>query len=324
VLQQAFAGSSNIQSGVVNFSLSVTPTGGSGLFSQPLSLTVNGPFQMLTPGSPPALDLTATATAFGQSWTVAVICTGHAGYVTLNGTSYALPGQATRAFRQALVHRDRELARHSRAHTSRAHQLARRNRAHTSRAHRHRRQGLKGSGMSGRGLDMLARLGIDPSAWLVSPTVVSTNATAGGVPSTEVQAGVNVATLAQQLYAALTARGGPRAGALPSNIPPAIASELSAIQATVQVYSGNADHTLRKLVINATVPVPSAMQAQLGGVTSVNIVLSLELNELNQPQVITAPTNVQPFKALRAKVSPLLMGVSAMLGGGRLSRLLGN
>ena len=178
--------------------------------------------------------------------------------------------------------------------------------------------------MSGRGLDMLARLGIDPSAWLVSPTVVSTNATAGGVPSTEVQAGVNVATLAQQLYAALTAHGGPRAGALPSNIPPAIASELSAIQATVQVYSGNADHTLRKLVINATVPVPSAMQAQLGGVTSVNIVLSLELNELNQPQVITAPTNVQPFKALRAKVSPLLMGVSAMLGGGRLSRLLGN
>jgi hypothetical protein len=170
---------------------------------------------------------------------------------------------------------------------------------------------------------MLARLGIDPSAWLVSPTVVSTNVTAGGVPSTEVQAGVNVATLAQQLYAALIAHGGHRAGALPSAIPPAIASELSAVQATVQVYSGNADHTLRKLAINATVPVPSAMQAQLGGVSSVNIALTLELNDLNQPQVITAPTNVQPFNALRARVSPLLMGVSAMLGGGRLSRLLG-
>jgi hypothetical protein len=309
VLAQTFSGSQDVRSGVLNLSLTVTPSGGSGPLSQPLTLTVNGPFQTNGPRQPPSLDLTANATAFGQSGSAGVISTGHAAYVTFEGSTYALPGRAMQKLRSALKHD---------AHISRAH--SRFMHAHSVHSHSTRAHGMSAGG----GLNMLTRLGINPSAWLVNPTVVSTNATAGGVSSTEVSAGVNVATLAQQLYGALMANGGRRGGGtLPASIPPAISSELAGVQATVQVYSGNADHILRKLVLDANVPVPTMLQPMLGGVTSASIVLSVELDNLNQPQAITAPTNVQPFRALRARVSPMLMGICRMLGGHEMSGLLG-
>ena len=51
VLQQTFTGTHTVTSGVVHASLTVTPSGGAGALSGPLSVSVDGPFQLGAPGS---------------------------------------------------------------------------------------------------------------------------------------------------------------------------------------------------------------------------------------------------------------------------------
>lgn len=285
VLQQTFTGSHTIQSGVLNLSLAVTPTG-SGNNGNPLELTVTGPFALSGTDRWPALDLTATASGFGQSGSLELISTGDAAYVTLGGVNYAVPAAALRQLRSALAH----------------HEAAARARRHRSAL----------ANASRGGSDMLARLGIHPLDWLTNPTVVATNASVGGVQTTEVQAGIDVPTLVRQLFGALASRA-PSSAGLPAGVPAALMGKLGAVHATVQVYTGNADRTLRELMVDVTAPLTGLPGAQGGSVTGVHVVLTLELTDLNQPQTITAPSDVQPFSALLTKLHSMLPGLGLLL-----------
>jgi hypothetical protein len=306
LLQQTFSGAHNIQSGVLNLSLAVTPTGGTA--TTPFQLTVNGPFELSGAGKWPALDLTATASGFGQTGSLGVISTGDAAYVTLGGVNYAVPARELRRFDHWIARAHRQLLAHART-------------AAVRHARRHGRDRTAAAHGSGNGGDLLSQLGINPLAWLVNPSVVSTNVSVGGVQTTEVQAGIDVATLAKQLYSGLLARGHGQTR-LPAGLPIGLLAGLGAVHATVQVYAGNADQTLRELVIDVTAPIPGMPGTQPGAISGVHVVLTIQLNDLNQPQTISAPANVQPFGALRMKLRSMLGGLGSLLGAGDLPKLL--
>ena len=111
---------------------------------------------------------------------------------------------------------------------------------------------------------------------------------------------------------------------LPPGIPAQILAMLATVDPTVDVYTGNSDQTLRRLTVDAVVPVDRALADRLGGITGVHIVLTLELDALNQPQAITAPSGAQPFSALEAKLRSILPGLGGMHGLPPLGPILGS
>lgn len=289
LLRQTFTGTHKIDSGVISLSLAVTPVGSS-VVSGPINLSISGPFQSLGAGKLPELDLTATVSALGQSGSLGVISTGTNGYLTLEGGNYAVP-PASYAKLAASVS-------HASSHTSR------------------------------RSGETLGKLGIHPLDWLVNPTVVASSAPIGGVQTTQVHTGVNVASLVREVYAAVLQRAGTLhlggTGRLPATIPASALSKLAAIHPTIDVWTGNSDHTLRKFVLKMSVPVSGALGTKLGGVTGAQITFTLQYSDVNQPQTITAPTNVQPYSAFQAKLKSLLSGIGSMLGMSSLSGALGS
>jgi hypothetical protein len=280
VLAQTFTGAHKIQSGVLDASLTVTPSG-SGILNTPLSLTIDGPFQANASGKRPAFDLTATISALGQSQAIGLLSTGSAAYVTFDGADYAIPAGALAHIRSAIAGR-------------RARRTLRLRRA------------------------SLAKLGLDPYSWLVDPTVVSTNASVDGVQTTDIHAAINLRAVARQLLGAISANastvGLPAGVKLPATLPARLLARLGAVHPTIDVFTGNADHTLHKFVLNAGVPLSGRISQMLGGLTGAQIALSVEIDQLNQPQTITAPSSAQPISALEAKVQPLLSSLGSMFG----------
>jgi hypothetical protein len=89
-LQQTFRGHHNVSSGVLGFSLTVSPSGSS-TSSSPLALSVSGPFQSRGAGRLPEADLTVGIPALGRGGKLRLVSTGTNAYVTLAGITYQLP-----------------------------------------------------------------------------------------------------------------------------------------------------------------------------------------------------------------------------------------
>ena len=90
LLKQTFSGSHTVKSGVLTFSLTLTPSGSSSL-SGPISLSLSGPFQSRGAGKPPESDFTVGLDALGRRGQLGLVSTSSRGYVTLDGTGYQLP-----------------------------------------------------------------------------------------------------------------------------------------------------------------------------------------------------------------------------------------
>src|SRR6202042_1304627 len=75
---------------------------------------------------------------------------------------------------------------------------------------------------------------------------------------------------------------------------------------------------LRKLSVNLNLPVSGQISTLLGGLSSAGIGLTLEYANLNQPQTVAPPTNVQPFSAFAPKLEGILRGIQSSLGAGAL------
>ena len=90
LLKQTFSGSHTVNSGTLNFALSVTPSGSSTL-NGPITFSFGGPFQTLGPGKLPKSNFSVSISALGKTGSLAILSTGTNGYVTLSGTSYQLP-----------------------------------------------------------------------------------------------------------------------------------------------------------------------------------------------------------------------------------------
>ena len=91
--------------------------------------------------------------------------------------------------------------------------------------------------------------------------------------------------------------------------------------ATVDVWTGTSDKTLRKLALNVTVPVTGRVSTLLGGLSSAGIGLSIQYSNLNQTQTIATPTNVQPYSQFTAKLQGIVSALSGGLGAGATGSL---
>jgi hypothetical protein len=276
LLRQTFSTGHPVRSGVLTISLSLTPSGSSTL-NGPIGFSISGPFQSRGTGKLPASNFTVAISALGRRGALGVVSTGTSGYVTLQGTAYQLPAADFQRLESGFA-------------------------------------GVGGSSQSGGGL---AALGINPLHWLTNPSVVGSN-TIGGTDASHIRAGVNVTALLQDLNTFL-AKAATSAGTskIPTSIPQATQQKIaSAIKnATVDIWTGKNDRILRKVSLSLKVPVNGRVSTIAGGMTSAGIGFSLQYANVNQPQTISAPTNVHPYSEFATRLRALLTGAQGSLGG---------
>jgi hypothetical protein len=283
LLKQTFSSGHTVKSGVLGFGLTMTPTGSSTL-TTPITLSLTGPFQSRGSGKLPSSDFTIGISALGKQGSFGVISTGTSGYVTLEGASYQLPQADFQRLEQSF----------SSVESS------------------------SGAGASSPGL---SELGINPLHWLTNPSIVGTE-TVSGTSTTHIRAGVDVSVLLSDLnkFLAKTAKTTSQTSGIPTSIPPATESKIAAAvkNATVDVWTGKSDQTLRKLAINLTLPVTGQASTLLGGLSSAGIELSLQYSKLGQTQSIPTPGNVQPYSGFTAKVRSIVQQLEGSLGAAGL------
>jgi hypothetical protein len=158
------------------------------------------------------------------------------------------------------------------------------------------------------------QLGIDPSTWL---TNVSNEGTTdvGGVTTIHIAGDADIGKIVSDFSKVAQSVPGATAqvptGAQLSQV------EKSVKTAHVDVYTGEDDHLLRKLSIALDFAPPAGSSS---GISSLKFDLSFELDNVNEPQTITAPSNAKPLSDLAGQFGGLLGGLS---GAGGTSSLPG-
>jgi hypothetical protein len=282
LLKQTFTGSHKVNSGVVQATLTLTPHNSS-LLSGDIVLSIDGPFQSEGSGKLPDSDFTLSAQADGETVSAQLISAGGNGYVELAGTAYSLPASTFKHLESSVTS-----------------------------------AGGVGTGSSSSAA--FKQLGINPLGWLSDATVAG-QAQLGGAETTHVHALVDPKPLLSDLSTLLgkAAKLGINSGGknVPSNIPAATQQQIAQVlgKPSLDVWTGTSDKTLRKLAIDASIAVPSSASKSLGGITSADVALTFQYQDLNQPQQIQAPANPQPFSALRSQlnslVNSLLQGITS-------------
>lgn len=275
LLRETFTGTHQIRSGKANVQLRVDLTGGTSIRG-PIQATISGPFQSAGSGQLPKFDLALDASAQGQGIRAGLTSTSDQLFVNFGGTSYEVPAQLVDRLKQSF---DRSQQQRSSQHAS------------------------------------FSALGLDPLSWLQDPTVVGTESV-GGVKTDHISAKVDVNALlndVDKLLARVSSGGipGVPGGRVPSSLPASARTQIEQAvkSATIDVWSGQSDHTLRKLTLAISVVPPR------GATRSVDVNLSIELSDLNQPQTIQAPANSRPLNELLGQLQGLLGGA---LGGSAL------
>ena len=278
LLKQTFASGKPVKSGVLGISFTLNPSGSS-TFTTPISFSINGPFQSRGTGQLPQSNFTIAISALGRKGQLGIVSTGTSGYVTLSGAAYQLPSADFQRLES----------------------------------------GFSSVGGSSQGGGGLSGLGINPQHWLTNASVVGSD-TIGGTDTTHIRAGVNVTALLQDLNTLLGKASSTAGTKLPSSIPPATRQKVAAAikHATVDVWTGKSDKVLRKLSLNLNVPVTGRLSTLAGGMTSAGIGFTLQYSDVNQPQTVSAPANVQPYSQFTAKLRSVLTGIQGSVGAGAL------
>lgn len=282
LLRQTFSGAHPVNSGNLNVELAVNP-GGSSTLKGPITVSFGGPFASLGKNEVPKSDFNVAVSAEGHSGSLGILSTGSAGYVTLQGTSYQLPDATFRQLESSFS-------------------------SLTSSA---------GGGSNGSGA--LSKLGINPLDWLVDPKVAGQDQV-GGTSTTHIRAGVNVPALLTDLNTFLgraSSLGISGASKLPKSISQQTANRIASEvrQPSFEVWTGNSDKTLRKLIISLTLPVTGQLSSLLGGLNSAQMSLTMQYADLNQPQTINSPTSVAPFSQFQSKVSSFVSALQSTING---------
>lgn len=278
LLRQTFSGSHRVNSGNLQVALTVIPSGSKTL-TGPISLSFGGPFQASGTGKLPESNFTVSLSALGNSTSLGIISTGHSGYVTFEGSAYQLPEASFQKLEASFT-------------------------ALTS--------------GSGSGSTVFGKLGIQPLHWLSNPRIVGP-ATVAGASTTHITAGINVSALLADLSTFLhkaSSLGLSSSSSLSSGLPAGLVSQIAneIKNPTFDLWTGTSDNTLRKLEVHLTLPVTGQFSTALGGLSSAGISLSMSYGNLNQPQTISAPTNVAPYSQFQAKLAAFVSGIRGALG----------
>ncbi len=286
LLRQTFSGPHRVDSGRLTFALSLQPSGSSTL-TQPISLSLSGPFQSRGTGKLPASDFTVAISAQGHTGSLSILSTGTKGYVTMSGVSYQLPASSFQKLESSFS---------SIASSG----------------------GASSSSRSG----VLSKLGINPLDWLNHPQVIGSS-TVGGAPTTHIRASVNVPSLLRDLSTFMqkaASLGISGTSSLSSGLSSATQQKMaSALQKpSFDLWTGNSDKTVRRLQVGLRFPLSGQISTLLGGSKGAGLDLSLQYSQLNQPQTITAPTKVEPYSVFSAKLNTVLQALAGSVSSGSL------
>jgi hypothetical protein len=258
LLRRTLTGSHRVDSGRVAVDLMVLQHGGpSG--NGPLTIHVAGPFERGGPGALPKLALALTGRRPGATLSYGLTSTGDRLFLRRGTSDYELPRSLVNLVLQSY---DSTAAR-------------------------------------GGGKPLLSRLGV-ALHWFRDPRIVGDALTAG-TPTKHITAGIDVGALVDDLNR-LAERA--RSLSLPTPglagpITPSDRTQLvDAIKhASVDVFTGKGDTTLRRLELRFRLDIPPARR-QPGGLSSVDVAFAVELSELNLPQRIGPPARARPISRL--------------------------
>jgi hypothetical protein len=265
LVSQTFSASGGVQSGNISLSLDLTLDGIKQLDGKPVSLTVSGPFSRS--GHVISTDLEAVISAAGASDTIGFDSVDGRSYVGLGGTFYDLTHGVSTLKDGATP------------------------------------LGSAPAGASGA----FGALGINLRSWITDPVELP-QTTVGGVTTDHLQAQIDVANVLGDVSEMIGARGatgaaGSSASSDVTSLLPLLESAIT--KAQVDIYTGVADHIVRRADLDIAFTVPQIAAGAIDGLTGGSLTADVTLTDVNQPQTITAPTAVQPE-------SKLLNGVFAL------------
>jgi hypothetical protein len=274
LLKDTFSGDKQIKSGKLALSLRIETTGGSGSQS-PITVSLSGPFESQGAKKLPKLALQARLEGAGQNIQAGITSTGDKGFVSFQGTSYAVSDAVFAEFKKGFEQAQAQAGQQE--------------------------------GQS------LATLGIDPRRWLKNPKNAG-EVKVGDDDAIRITGDVDVPKLLDDVNTALQkARSLGVQGS--SSLPEKLTDEqkkqaTDAIEhLAVEIDTGKDDRILRRIVIDLGVKATAG-----GGAASQagTLKLDLQFTDVNQGQDISEPEKPKPFDQLLGQLGSLgLAGGSA-------------
>lgn len=293
LLADTFSGSKQIESAKVNLSFALASSGKeASATGTPLSVRLSGPFENTDPGKLPRFALQLDLSAAGHAIRAGATSTGSGLFIDLAGSWFSTPKSTFQALEKGFA------------------------------------QATK-TANSAKGKSSFAVLGIEPGHWLKNPKKVGSS-TIDGAKAIHISSDVDIPAFLADVaklsksgaFGAGSELGG--ASALSTNVLSELGKSVSS--AHVDVYTGEGDHLLRRLELTAAVTATPQTRAALNGLQRANATLKLEFTDLNEPQSISAPSNVEPASKLLPALQQLLGGVQGASGlqSGGLQELEGS
>ncbi len=275
LLHQTFASDHTVKSGILDFSLVVTPTGSS-ILQAPLSVSLSGPFQSRGKGKTPESAFTIALSGLGKHASFGVRTTASGAYVSLRGINYALPASDVAKIASSLSSGGKS--------------------------------GANSTGLSALGINPEGWLS-DPR--IVGTQTVGGAVTEHLHAAINVPAFIQSLNrvLQRETGSLHTASSLTHISAATAR---KIAADVQ--NPSVDIYTGKSDATLRRLVVSATVPVSGSISTRLGGLTRATFRLTLGYAQLNQPQTIATPTAVHTYAQLQTELRSIATQIETELG----------
>ena len=268
LLEKTFTGEKQMDSGKLAMSFTLEAQGeGSEQLQGPVKVSLEGPFDATDQESMPKFALEASLQGAGQNLQAGATSTGDKGFVSFQGTQYAVSDAVFSQF-------------------ATQYQQARKQ------AERQEQQGQS-----------LATLGLDPRKWLVDPQNAG-EAEVGDTETIKITAGIDVDKLLDDANTALESAAS--LGAVQGQQLPERLTEEQKRQASkaikdprIEIYTGAEDKIMRRLVLTL-----GLVDEGSGG--SGTIAFDVAVTDLNEPQEIAEPENAQPFERLAAQLQSIL------------------
>jgi hypothetical protein len=288
LLADTFSGGKQIESAKLDLSFELKGTGhesaGTGT---PLSLKLSGPFESRDPGKLPRFALQLDLSSGEHAIRAGATSTGSGLFVDLAGTWFSTPESTYKAIESGFAQATKAVN-------------------------------------SSKSKSSFATLGIEPGHWLKNPKKLGTT-TIDGAKTIHLASSVNIQAFladvqklsASGVFGSSSELAG--AGALSSSVLSELAKSIKS--AHVDIYTGESDHLLRLLELEAVISATPQTQSALNGLKTADVRLKLEFSDLDKPQSINAPSNPKPASELLPSLQQLLGGLQ---GAGSLQGLGGS
>jgi hypothetical protein len=275
LLEETFSGDKNVDSGNLSLKLELDAEGGD--LQGPVTVTLSGPFQTEGENELPKFDFDVSFEGAGQSFSAGATSTGDKGFVSFQGTDYAVTDEIFQQFKQGFEQAQSQS------------------------------QGDEQS---------LADFGIDPRNWLTNAKNEGASKV-GDDETVKITGGVDVDKLLDDIDKTLPeirkqAQG---AGEIPDRLTSeqrqAVRDAVKDIR--VEIHTGAEDKILRRLALTMSITPPANTEGV--DVQSADISFDLSLTGVNEDQSIEAPEDTKPLDELLGQLGGLGLGGLGGAGG---------